>query len=252
MHVRPIHLQGLPGATLSLPRDAARLPCDRCAGRSLGICAPFSNEALSSLLKTGRERKWDRGELLYRTGDPAEAFYKIKRGIVIEYNVLPSGRRQIVAIRSVGDMCGYPAPGGRHNLTAEAVIPVEACGFAAVKFTAKLERDIEFACAVANDLAQRLERAWVSLTAIGQLTAIERVAYFIVEMEELHRVRRGETSIIEVHLTRQEIGDYLGLSFETISRSFATLKNMGLIAFVGNNAVSVLARERLLQMAKHN
>ena len=60
----------------------------------------------------------------------------------------------------------------------------------------------------------------------------------------------GETGAITVHLTRQEIGDYLGLTLETVSRGFATLKNMGLIALVGKDAVSILKRERLLQVAK--
>ena len=250
MHVRPVQLGGLRRAALSPLADTENLPCDRCAGRSLGICAAFGNEALASLVETGGQRLWERRQLLYRGDDPAEAFYKIKKGIVIEYKVLTDGRRQIVTIRSVGDLCGYPAREGRYDLTAQAITPVEACAFGTAKFEARLERDIEFSCAVADDLAEQLKQACVGLTAIGQLTAVERVVHFIFQMEELQRAHRGEIGNINLHLARYEIADYLGLTVETVSRMVGKLKEEGLLTLVGRNGVSILDRERLLQVAK--
>ena len=248
MYLWPIHSRGFSEtfAAASLPR----LPCHRCAGRSLGICAPLDNQGLAALVAMGGQRRWDKREMLYHAGDPAVAVYKITKGIVIEYCVLADGRRQIVAIRSVGDLCGYPARDGRYVLTAQAVTPVEACSFATAKFQAKVEHNIEFARAVIDDLSDRLAQTQLGLTTVGQLKAVERVAHFIIEMEELHRKGDTASGLIPLHLSRQDIADYIGMTLETVSRALGTLKDMRLIALVGIDAVIILDKKRLLQVAK--
>jgi CRP/FNR family transcriptional regulator len=82
---------------------------------------------------------------------------------------------------------------------------------------------------------------------VGQLRSVESVAHFIVEMDE--RLSRGSHSgLIELHLTREEIGSYLGLTLETVSRAFSKLKQMRVIA-VAADAVFVLDRKRLSELA---
>jgi CRP/FNR family transcriptional regulator len=250
MHDRRIHAQVSPNLSLSLPPDIPRLPCHHCLGRSLGICAPLDNQGLASLVAMGGQRRWDKRDLLYHSDDPAAAVYKITKGVVIEYCLQTDGRRQIVAIRSVGDLSGYPARGGQYGLTAQAVTPVAACTFSRAKFQAKLERDIEFACAAVDDVSERLTCAWLTMTAVGQLKSFERVARFIVEMEALHRKGGTGSDVIPLHLSRHDIADYIGMTPETVSRSLATLKNMRLIALVGIDAVSILDDKRLQQIAK--
>jgi CRP/FNR family transcriptional regulator len=250
MHDRPIHARGSPNFSLSLPPDIPRLPCHHCLGRSLGICAPLDNQGLASLVAMGGQRRWDKRELLYHGDDPAAAVYKITKGVVIEYCLLTDGRRQIVAIRSVGDLSGYPARAGHYGLTAEAVTPVVACAFGTAKFHAKVEHSIEFACAAVDEVSERFTRASLTMTAVGQLKSVERVARFIVEMEALHRKGGSGSGVIPLHLSRQDIADYIGMTLETVSRSLTTLKNMRLMALVGIDAVSILDEKRLRQVAK--
>jgi CRP/FNR family transcriptional regulator len=250
MHDRPIHARGSPNFSLSLPPDIPRLPCHHCLGRSLGICAPLDNQGLASLVAMGGQRRWDKRELLYHGDDPAAAVYKITKGVVIEYYLLTDGRRQIVAIRSVGDLSGYPARAGHYGLTAEAVTPVVACAFGTAKFYAKVEHSIEFACAAVDEVSERFTRASLTMTAVGQLKSVERVARFIVEMEALHRKGGTGSDVIPLHLSRHDIADYVGMTPETVSRSLAKLKNMRLIALVGIDAVSILDDKRLQQIAK--
>jgi CRP-like cAMP-binding protein len=151
------------------PAPCGGLPCDRCSGRSLGICAPLDNQGLASLVSMGGQRRWDKRQLLYHADGEASAVYKITKGIVIECSDLSDGRRQIVAIRSVGDLCGYPARDGRYALTAQAVTPVEACAFGTAKFQERLGHNIELARALVDDASERLKQAWLGLVAVGQL-----------------------------------------------------------------------------------
>ena len=102
---------------------------------------------------------------------------------------------------------------------------------------------------MADDLSERLNQAAVRLAVVGRLRSLERVAHFIVEMQERLRSRGTDNRLVELHFTREEIGDYLGLTLETVSRSFSKLKDMRTIALVGHDIVAVLDRKRLSEIA---
>jgi CRP/FNR family transcriptional regulator len=248
MHVQPIKLTTA-GITIPAVTQPPTLPCDRCASRSLGICAPLGNRGLARLVAMGGQRRWDKRQVLYYGDAPAQTFYKITKGTVAESKMLADGRRQIVAILTVGDLCGYPAEKGRHAFTAVAITAVEACAFAAAQFRAYMERNVELACAVADHVAERLKHANLGRTVVGQLRSFERVAHFILEMEERLRLGGALSSPVELHLTREEIADYLGLTLETVSRAFSKLKQMGLIWLAGADVVVVPDRKRLSEVA---
>ena len=227
-----------------------KLPCDSCSGRSLGICRPLDDQRLAHLLSIGGRRHWTRRETIYRSDEPVRAFYKITKGVVAESRSLDDGRRQIVGIRTVGDLCGYPAHRGRHLFTAEALTEVEACAFDAQKFDALVARHVDLACALAEDVSEKLRRATQNMTVIGQLRSTERVAHFLVELHALYAARHVGTHPLTLHLTRQEIADYLGLTLETVSRSFGRLRDMHVIALVGTDAVAILDEHKLSGIAK--
>ncbi len=237
---------------LSSPQGLAprKLLCDSCLGRSLGICRPLDDQRLAQLLTMGGRRRWTKREFLYRADEPARTIYKITKGIVAESRTLDDGRRQIIAIRTVGDLCGYPAHRGRYLFSAEALTEVEACAFDGEKFSAFIGRNIDLACALAEDVSDRLKRATENLTVIGQLKSTERVAHFLVEIHELYMSRHVCTQPLALHLTRQEIADYLGLTLETVSRSFSKLRDLQLIALVGGDSIAILDEAKLAAMAK--
>ena len=237
-------------ASLSQLPHARKLPCDTCPGRSLGVCSPLDDLRLAHLLALGGRRHWAKREFIYRADDPVQMIYKITKGIVAESRMLDDGRRQIVGIRATGDLCGYPENRGRHLFSGEALTAVEACAFDGRKFHALIAGHVDLACALAGDTSRRLERASENLTVMGQLNSTERVAHFLVEIGELNASRHVATDPLKLHLTRQEIGDYLGLTLETVSRSFTKLRNLHIVALVGADAVAILDRKRLCALAQ--
>jgi CRP/FNR family transcriptional regulator len=229
---------------------AGKLLCDSCPGRSLGICRPLDDQRLVQLLSLGGRRRWAKREVMYRTDEPVRAFYKITKGVVIESRTLDDGRRQIVGIRTVGDLCGYPAHNGRYLFSGEPLTDVEACAFDGEKLGALIARHVDLACAVAEDVSDKLKRATENMTVIGQLKSTERVAHFLVEIYELYASLDVGTQPLSLHLTRHEIADYLGLTLETVSRSFSKLRDLQVIALVGGDAVVILNEDRLSEIAK--
>ena len=187
--------------------------------------------------------------MLYDRNASAQCYYKITKGVVAECEDLPDGRRQIVDIRTVGDLCGYPIRKGLFIFTGQAITPVEAYAFKAEKFRVCMERDPEFARAVSDDVSERLNRALNRLTVVGQFSALERVAHFILDMQK----RLPSCSItfgpVALHLTRQEIAEYLGLKLETVSRSFSKLKQLRIIALGCADVVAILDQKRLCEVA---
>ena len=236
---------------LSQPRSpGGKLLCDSCLGRSVGVCRPLDDQRLAHLLSMGGRRRWGRREILYRANDPVQTFYKITKGIVVESRTLDDGRRQIVGIRTIGDLCGYPEHDGRYLFTAEAQTEVEACAFDRNRFHAFVGRHIDLACALAEDTSDRLKRATENMTVIGQLKSTERVAHFLIEIFELYTRHHITAQPLALHLTRQEIADYLGLTLETVSRSFSKLRDLQLIALVGADSVAILDEQKLSDIAK--
>ena len=232
MQVGPIKPNGEPGVTL--PAQAKVPPISQSViavpvGRP-AVSATLGNNGLATSVTMTGPRHWTRREILYGGNEAADVRYKITKGIVAEFKDFPDGRRQIVAIRTAGDICGYPTRKERYVFTGQAITPVEACAFGAEKFRAFMERNTEFACAVADDVAERLNQALIRLTVVGQCNSLERVAYFILDMEKRQRSSSIYHDPVALHLTRGEIADYLGLTLETVSRAFSTLKRMRLIA----------------------
>jgi len=245
--IQPTDIWRLSSARVSPP---GRLLCDSCPGRALGICRPLDDQRLKQLLALGGRRRWAKRELMYRADEPARLFFKVIKGVVAESRMLDDGRRQIVGIRTVGDLCGYPEYKGRYLFSGEALTEVEVCAFDAHKFGAFIAHQADLACALAEDISDKLRRATENMTVIGQLKSTERVAHFLVEIYELYAARHIGTQPLTLHLTRQEIADYLGLTLETVSRSFSKLKELHVIALVGGDAVAILDEHRLASLAK--
>ena len=78
------------------------------------------------------------------------------------------------------------------------------------------------------------------MLVLGQLKSTERVAHFLCEIDGLYRERHVAHTPLLLHMSRGEIGDYLGLTIETVSRSMGKLKHRGLIGLVGGDGVVVL------------
>lgn len=226
------------------------LPCTHCRGRLLGICEPLDDDRLAYLLSLGPRRRWSKGALMFQAGDPMGFFYKVTQGIVLVFRGLEDGRRQIVGVHSIGDLCGYLAKDGTYNFSGVALTDVEACSFDRRRFDDFVMCNPDLGSALANDMSDKLKRAAEHMAALGQLKSTERVAYFLLQLADVYSRKIGISEPLQLHLTREQIADHLGLRFETVSRAFTLLKNNGFIALIGGDAVLILDRRRLADFAR--
>jgi CRP/FNR family nitrogen fixation transcriptional regulator len=169
---------------------------------------------------------------IYGENEPADYVYKVISGAVRTYKILVDGRRQIGAFHLAGDVFGLEN-GNEHTFSAEAVTD---CKIALVKRTA-----LTTLAAGDNDVARQmwtitgreLQRTQAHLLLLVK-SAQERVATFLLEMVE--RLAGGDA--VELPMSRQDIGDYLGLTIETVSRTLTYLERTA--------AIEVLTSRRIM------
>jgi len=178
-------------------------------------------------------------EEIYGEDEPAEFVYKVVSGAVRSYKLLADGRRQIGAFHLPGDLFGLEAS-NRHQLTAEAVVETKVVLLKRRTLEALAAQDVQIAYKLWTAAAENLRSAESRMLLLGRKTAQERVASFLVEMDD----RCGGKGMINLPMSRRDVADYLGLTLETVSRAISQMRSSGLLSL--NNARHLkLNRDRL-------
>jgi CRP/FNR family transcriptional regulator, nitrogen fixation regulation protein len=189
------------------------------------------------------EFSYKKDEEIYGEDEPAEYVYQVISGSVRTYKLLSDGRRQIGAFHLPGDVFGLES-GTIHRLAAEAIVDT----------TVRLvkRRSLEQAATVDVNVARKLwamtagdlRHAEDHMLLLGRKTAMERVATFLLEMDR----RLSVTGMMALPMSRRDIGDYLGLTLETVSRALSQLHGQGVLVFSGARQIVLRNRQRLRTM----
>jgi CRP/FNR family transcriptional regulator, nitrogen fixation regulation protein len=190
----------------------------------------------------GVAMRFARNEEVYGEDEPAEFLYQVVTGSVRTYRMLDDGRRQIVAFYLPGDVFGVEA-GDVHLASAEAISEsrVLVVKRASAMARAELERDLSRQLwTLAVDELQRVQQHSLALIR----SAEERVAGFLLEMAD----RCNSGAEIELPMSRQDIADYLGLTIETVSRTFTQFASSGVIALQTSRRIQLRNRAALSRL----
>ena len=188
------------------------------------------------------------GEEVVGEGDLAEHFHMVVKGVFRAVKVTRDGRRQIFAFYMPGDMCGLE-PGARYDLTIEAVNAGTMAALSRPVCRARMNRDPQFNAAVFEGATRALALSVDHMTMVGRSSAEERLAWFLTMLRERASVPGRNPPVVELVMQRQDIADYLGLTIETVSRTFTHLKERGLIALPTTRRVEILNIGQLERLA---
>jgi CRP/FNR family nitrogen fixation transcriptional regulator len=188
-------------------------PCRHLFDRGDANEVSVGPHALSGAIELmGASMSFRRNAEIYGEKEPTDYFYKVVRGAVRTYKVLMDGRRQIGAFYLPGEIFGLET-GEEHVFSAEAIVDTKIL---IVKRSVAISHAAQES-AIARQLwtltGCELQRTQNHLLLLGK-SAAERVASFLLEMAE--RSQSGDE--IRLPMSRQDIGDYLGLTIETVSR----------------------------------
>jgi CRP/FNR family transcriptional regulator len=188
------------------------------------------------------------GEIVFAQGDEQDNIYEVVRGMICLYKLLPDGRRQVTGFLSTGQLLPASGIDGICAVTAEAVTDVTVCRYPRPAFERLIDEVPGFARRLLAMTSNELQAAQDQMLLLGRKVAAEKVASFLLLMAERQGVEVG-TGSVDVPMTRADIADYLGLTVETVSRTFTRLKRDRLIDLPTPNLVRVRDPERLEELA---
>jgi CRP/FNR family nitrogen fixation transcriptional regulator len=189
------------------------------------------------------EFSYARDEEIYGEDEPAEFVYQVIRGGVRTYKLLSDGRRQIGAFHLPGDVFGLES-GTAHRLAAEAIIDTTVRLVKRRSLERAAGTDVQVARKLWTMTASDLRHAEDHMLLLGRKNAMERVANFLLEMDR----RLAVASLMALPMCRRDIGDYLGLTLETVSRALSQLHNEGVLGLSGARQIVLRNRARLRSM----
>jgi CRP/FNR family transcriptional regulator len=223
-----------------------KVACSSCNLRELCLPIGLSPDELTRVeaVVTSR-RRVRRKAPLFRNGEPFHALYAIRTGVFKTCVSAADGREQVTGFQMAGEIVGLDGiVNDHHTCDAIALEDAEVCVLPFDRI-GELSRDVG---ALQHHLHRVMSREIVRehgvMLLLGTMRAEERLAAFLLNLVQRLQARGFSRSELVLRMTRQEIGSYLGLKLETISRTFSRFAEDGLIE-VRQRQVRIADVERL-------
>lgn len=211
--------------------------CKHCALRQFCSMNPGElacTREMDDLVLAHRQIK--KGEALYRAGDAFKNLYAVRAGSFKKLTLLPDGREQVTGFYLSGEPLGLD--GISNGQCASDAIALEDSSVCVMPFELLelLSREVR---AVQHHVYRLLSAEVVResslMLLLGTMTADERVASFLLDLSRRFQMRAYSPTQFVLRMTREEIGSFLGIKLETVSRSLSRLQKEGLIEVNGRN-----------------
>lgn len=227
--------------------------CSNCNLREL--CLPLGltqseMDRLDNLVSTRRRIK--RGENLYRAGNRFEAIYAIRSGFFKTDVLLEDGRDQVTGFQMAGELLGLDGIcTENHTCNAIALEDSEICSIPYGRLES-ISREIPTLQHHFHKVMSReIVRDHGVMMLLGTMRAEERLAAFLLNLSQRFNARGFSSSEFYLRMTREEIGSYLGLKLETVSRAFSRFQDEGMIT-VQQKHIRIIDIDKLKTLVRHS
>lgn len=193
----------------------------------------------------GMQCRFKRNRTIASEAARIERVYRIETGFVRCCSYTKDGLRQIFAFAGPGDLLGFPDLDVWH-FTAEAVGPVTARAITPETLNTTLSREPLIARALRRHCLTQFRRRERHLIWLSYLQSEDRLLAFL---EDFAGIGSSEDGFVFIPMKRQDLGDHLGMTLETVSRCFGSLKSRGAIAMRGANRYRLLAAQSQVSAA---
>ncbi len=214
--------------------DLARLrvACSACSLRELCLPAGLEGPEMEKLDRlVSQRRRIRKGEHLYRAGTTLAALYAVRAGFLKSCVLHEDGREQVAGFHMMGDLLGMDAIGG--GLHVSNTVALEDSELCELPFPLLEQLSLEVP-SLQHQLHRVMSREIVRdhgvMLLLGSMKAEERLAAFLLNLSQRFAARGYSPTEFNLRMTRAEIGSYLGLKLETVSRAFSSFQDQKLIA----------------------
>lgn len=205
--------------------------CSACNLRELCLPVELSGPEMTRLdALITRKTAYRRGTNLYRCGEKFHALYAIRSGFFKTQILHEDGREQVTGFQMAGEIIGMDAISSDvHTCDAVALEDSEVCEIPFSRLE-ELSRELPVLQRhLHRILSREIVRDQGIMLLLGSMHAEERLAAFLLNLSQRFSSRGYSPTAFQLRMTRQEIGSYLGLKLETVSRTLSQFQARGLI-----------------------
>lgn len=233
-----------------LPSGAGNIHCQNCSISQLCIPSSLSDSELEQLDQIiERKKPIQKGQELFKAGDELKSLYAIRSGTIKSYTITEQGDEQITAFHLAGDLVGFDAINADiHPSFAQALETSMVC---------EIPYDIlDTLCGKIPKLRQQIMRLMSNeirgdqemILLLSKKNAEERLAAFLYNLSSRFSQRGFSAREFRLTMTRGDIGNYLGLTVETISRLLGRFQKSNILSVKGKY-ITILDPKTLMELA---
>jgi len=237
------------GVVVPIKSESLKVACSSCNLRELCLPVSLSDSEmgkLDALISVRKQVK--RGDALYRAGEAFQSLHAVRVGFLKSRVSTADGRDQVTGFHMAGELLGFDGiSSDRHTCDAVALEDSEVC---VIPF-AQLETISRDFPGLQHQFHKIMSREIVRdhgvMLSLGSMRAEERLAAFLLNLTQRLQARGFSPSALVLRMTREEIGSFLGLKLETVSRAFSRFQADGILE-VKQRQIRVLDAEALRQL----
>jgi CRP/FNR family transcriptional regulator, anaerobic regulatory protein len=211
--------------------DALKVACSACNLRELCLPVGLSDEELVSLDQMiGARRAVRRGERLFHAGEAFTALYAVRTGFFKTTTAAEDGREQVTGFQMAGELLGLDGISTDHH--ACDAIALEDSQVCMIPYGQLESLSREFTLLqhqFHKIMSREIVRDHGVMLLLGSMRAEERLAAFLLNLTQRLQARGFSPSALVLRMTREEIGSYLGLKLETVSRTFSKFQDEAIL-----------------------
>jgi CRP/FNR family transcriptional regulator len=236
-------------ATPVIRLEPFKVACSSCNLRELCLPLGMSNEQMEKLddIVTTR-RTVLRTEALFHAGEAFTSLYAVRTGFFKTRVASEDGRDQVTGFQMAGELLGLDGIGSdRHTCDAVALEDSQVCVIPYHQLE-DLSRELpDLQRHFHRIMSREIVRDHGVMLLLGSMRAEERLAAFLLNLTQRLRTRGFSASSLILRMTREEIGSYLGLKLETVSRAFSRFQDDGVLT-VKQRQIEVLDPDALQRL----
>jgi len=223
-----------------------------CKVCSLGpLCLPVSLDLteidrLDEIIEKSRPLK--KGEHLFHQGDPFSSVYAVRAGTVKSYTLTDEGEEQITGFYFPGELVGLSGFDVSHYpLSARVLETTTVCEIPFERLYELSGQLPELRRQMLRSMSKELRDDQQMMLLLSKKSAEQRIATFLLKLSQRFRARGYSACNFRLSMSRNEIGNYLGLAVETVSRIFTRFQKLGLLRVEGKE-VELIDLEQIHQL----
>lgn len=202
----------------------------------------LSGDTLSMIVSKATMRMYERGEFIYRAGDPSNKLFIVHKGQVKIYRLSDNGKEQLLRILNPGDFAGEVLfSAAEQDSYAEVMLQAEICTIHHEDLRELLTQYPDISLHILAELSRRLEISEQQTATISTASINARLAHFLIKQADL-----ANSHSYQLPMNRKNLASFLGTTPETVSRRLGEFEDAGWIVQQGQRQITILDHDALL------